>query len=68
MYVLFSNLFHRFILVLLDDKQKDKSGGVNIPWILPHLDMVYSFFRFYYICLESVLEYFQVQIRSGELW
>ena len=36
--VLFSNLFHRFILVLLEDEQKVKSGGVDIPWILSHLD------------------------------
>ena len=34
--LLFSNLFHKTTLsVLLEDKQKSKSGGVDIPWILP---------------------------------
>ena len=32
--LLFSNFFHRFILVLLEDKQKGKLVGVDIPWIL----------------------------------
>ena len=30
--------------------------------------MVYDLFRIYYMCLKSVLEYFQVQIRFEELW
>ena len=34
--LLFSNLFQRDCLfVLLEDKQKGKSGGVDRPWILP---------------------------------
>ena len=34
--LLFSNLFQRdCLLVLLEDKQKGKSGGVDRPWILP---------------------------------
>ena len=35
--LLFSNFFHRFIFVLLEDKQKGKYGGLDIPSILPHL-------------------------------
>ena len=32
--LLFSNLFQRDCLfVLLEDKQKGKSGGIDIPWI-----------------------------------
>ena len=38
--LLSSNCFHRFILVLVEDKQKSKSGGVDIQWILPVLDHV----------------------------
>ena len=34
--LLFSNLFQRdYPSVLLEDKQKGKSGGVDKPWILP---------------------------------
>ena len=34
--LLFSNLFQRDCpSALLEDKQKGKSGGVHIPWILP---------------------------------
>ena len=34
--MMFSNLFHKTALcVLLEDKQKGKSGGVDRPWILP---------------------------------
>ena len=34
----FSNLFHSF--VLLEDKQKDKSGGVDIAHLLPVLGYI----------------------------
>ena len=34
--LLFSNFFQRDCpFVLLEDKQKGKYGGVDIPWILP---------------------------------
>ena len=34
--LLFSNFFQRDCMyVLLEDKQKGKSGGVDRPWILP---------------------------------
>ena len=34
--LLFSNLFQRdYLFVLLEDKQKGKSGGIDRPWILP---------------------------------
>ena len=33
--LLFSNLFQKdYLFVLLEDKQKGKSGGVDRPWIL----------------------------------
>ena len=65
--LLFSNLFHIFILVLLEDKQNGKSRGVIYHGFYPLLAMVYECFKIYYMSLEYVLEYFQVQVRFGAL-
>ena len=62
--LLFSNLFHGFILVLLEHKQKDKSVGVIYHGFYPLLAMVYECFRVY--CMgRYVLENF---CDFGAIW
>ena len=73
----FQSFFTGLFYVLLDDKQKDKSRGVDIPWILPIFDhgkiillsLLYLFgvcfrviFRFRYV-LDTlvILELFEMQ-------
>ena len=50
---IFKPIPERLLVVLLENKQKSKSGGVDIPWILPILTMVYRCFKIYYSFLES---------------
>ena len=42
--------------VLLEDKQKSKSGGVDRPWILPILAVVYIGFQSLLYVLGPFLE------------
>ena len=67
--LLFSNLFQRDCpFVLLEDKQNGKSGGVDRPWILPTLAMVYKCFDIFLLLYRVYLEYLQVQGRFGGMW
>ena len=56
--LLFSNLFHIFIFVLFEDKQKGKFVGVIYHEFYPLLAMVYECFRVYYMGFEYVSDTF----------
>ena len=66
---LFSNLFQRdYLCVLLEDKQKGKSGELIDHGFYPFSAMVYKYFNIYLLLYIVYLEYLQVQVRSGEIW
>ena len=61
----------KIISVVVRSRQRKNKRIIltDIPWILPLLDHdIYNIFRVCYTFLEYVLECFQVQVRSRELW
>ena len=67
--LLFSNLFQRDrMFVLLEDKQKGKSGELKDHGFYLFLAMVYKCFSIYLLQYRVYLEYLQVQVRSREIW
>ena len=58
----------RTVFVFLEDKQNNKSDGVDIPWIYLFLAIVYRFFRSYLLCFGVFLQYLQVHKCFGDIW
>ena len=56
------------MFVLLEDKQKGKSGELIDHGFYPLLAMVYKCFKIYLLRYRVYLECLQVQVRSGEIW